>query len=198
MKMTFRCLLIAVALLMNSGNWAVFHVGAQSGDEEDTFETYGAEPRPLPEDAVDMVVDSVVDGDTLHLNYPDNDWYYRVRVIGIDAPEKAGPYTAAECYGDQASSALAELLPAGTIVLVERDVTDEDRNGRWLRHVWLPYAVDGEDIEDDAYLVSEILVRGGWVDARTYRPDDKYDEILMKAERDAKKVNEGLWGACDL
>jgi micrococcal nuclease len=183
-----------VALVASINGGFVNSVSAQSGDE--TFDTYGAEPRPLPEDAVEMVVDRVVDGDTLHLTYPNDDWYYPVRIIGIDTPEKAGPYTTEECYGKEATAELTRLLPRDTIVYVERDVTDLDRNDRWLRHIWLPFAEDGIDVEGEAYLISEILVRGGWADAKQYRPDDKYDVILIEAEKDAKREDAGFWGAC--
>jgi micrococcal nuclease len=187
--------IVMVAALLGSLGLSVPHLaGAQSGD--DTFETYGAEPRPLPDDVVEMVVEKVVDGDTLHLVYPDDDWYYEVRIIGIDSPEKDGPYTDAECYGDESTRALEDLLPVGTFVYVEKDVSDEDRNDRWLRHIWLPFAEDGRDVEDEAYLVSEILTLGGWVDVKTYEPDVKYDDILKDAERDARKQDAGFWGAC--
>jgi endonuclease YncB( thermonuclease family) len=198
MNTLFRMSLLFLSLLMAFGSTVVAPASAQTPDDDDTFDTYGAEPRALPDDVVEMVVDSVVDGDTLHLTYPDDDWYYPVRIIGIDAPEKDGPYTREECYGKESTNELARLLPVGTYVYVERDVSDEDRNGRWLRHVWLPFAVDGEDVDDEAYLVSEILVRGGWVDAKTYKPDDKYESILNKAEKDASKRDAGIWGACDL
>jgi micrococcal nuclease len=168
----------------------------QDDPDDGFFDTYGAKPHPLPEDAQEMVVEQVTDGDTLRLTFPDDDWYYNVRIIGIDTPEKDGPYTDAECYGTEASEELANLLPEGTYVYVEIDVEDEDRNGRWLRHVWLPYAIEGEDIEDQAFLVSEILVLGGYADARSYAPNTKYDDILAKAEEASRKDDLGFWGSC--
>jgi micrococcal nuclease len=194
MATRFRSLLVLMTLLVSIGGGMVNSTAAAS--DEDSFDTYGAEPRPLPKDAVEMIVYRVVDGDTLHLTYPDDDWYYPVRIIGIDSPEKSGPYTSEECFGNEASAELARLLPKGTVVFVEQDVTDVDRNDRWLRHVWLPFAEDGRDVEGQAYLVSEILVRGGWADAKQYEPDDKYDDVLIEAEKDAKREDAGFWGAC--
>jgi micrococcal nuclease len=190
-----RAFMVIATLVGTLAAGAAHHAGAQT-DDDDSFSTYGAEPHDLPEDAVEMVVHSVVDGDTLRLTYPGDDWYYPVRIIGIDSPEKDGPYTDAECYGNESTSELAKLLPKGTTVYVEKDVTDEDRNGRWLRHVWLPYAEDGVDVEDKAYLVSEILVLGGTADAKQYKPDDEYDDILKDAEEDAREHDAGFWGAC--
>jgi len=160
-------------------------------DDSDTFTVDGAEPHTLPRDAERMIVHRVVDGDTVQLMYPDDDWYYVVRIIGINAPESVKPNSPVECFGPEASDRLKELLPVGSVVYVERDVSDEDQYGRWLRHIWI---LDAESKE--AFLVSEILVRGGYADARAYRPDDLFDEELADAERDAQREDVGMWGAC--
>jgi micrococcal nuclease len=159
--------------------------------QADTFSVDGAEPHTLPADAEQMIVHKVVDGDTLQLTYPDDDWYYVVRIIGINAPESVKPNSPVECYGPEASQRLKELLPVGSVVWVSRDVSDEDQYGRWLRHVWI---VDGDTRE--AFLVSEILVRGGYADAREYRPDDEFDSDLADAEHVAQDAHTGMWGAC--
>lgn len=160
-----------------------------SGD--DTFTVDGAEPRELPDDAEEMIVHKVVDGDTLQLTYPDDDWYYVTRIIGINAPESVKPNSPVECYGPEASDRLKELLPVGSVVYVTQDVSDEDQYGRRLRHVWIRDADT-----DEAFLVSEILVRGGYADAREYRPDDEYDDELADAEDEARDDDLGMWGAC--
>jgi micrococcal nuclease len=160
-------------------------------DASGTFTVDGAEPHDLPPDAEEMIVHKVVDGDTLQLTYPDSDWYYVTRIVGINAPESVKPNSPVECYGPEASDRLKELLPAGSIVYVTIDETDEDQYGRRLRHVWIRDADT-----DEAFLVSEIMVRGGYVDARTYRPDVEFDDELMDAERDAQRSDAGLWGAC--
>lgn len=160
-------------------------------DANDTFTVDGAEPHTLPAEAERMIVHRVVDGDTVQLTYPDDDWYYVVRIIGINAPESVKPNSLVECYGPEASKRLKELLPVGSVVYVERDVSDEDQYGRWLRHIWI---LDADSKE--AFLVSEILVRGGYVDARAYRPDDLFDDELADAEKDARREDAGMWGAC--
>ncbi len=151
----------------------------------------GATPHQLPADVEKMFVHKVVDGDTVQLTYPNDDWYYVTRIVGINAPESVKPNSPVECYGPEASKRLKALLPAGAVVYTERDVTDEDQYGRRLRHVWI---VDTET--KNAYLVSEILVRGGYADARQYRPDDLFDNELADAEKEAQKEQAGLWGAC--
>lgn len=164
---------------------------AEGDESTDTFTVDGAEPRELPADAEQMVVHKVVDGDTLQLTYPDDDWYYVTRIIGINAPESVKPNSPVECYGPEASTRLKQLLPVGSTVWVSRDVSDEDQYGRRLRHVWI---LDGDTQE--AFLVSEIMVRGGYVDAREYRPDDSFDHELADAEHVAQDDHLGMWGSC--
>jgi micrococcal nuclease len=160
-----------------------------NGDEQNPM-YHGALPWELPDDAEEMVVHSVTDGDTVRLTYPNDDWYYNTRIIGIQAPEMDGPWTDEECYGPEAKEFLIELLPVGTSVWVQQDISDEDDNGRRLRHIFI--------VEDngDAYLVSEILVLGGYAVARSYPPDDLYDDILAEAQDIARDDDEGLWDTC--
>ena len=152
---------------------------------------HGALPWELPDDAEEMVVHSVTDGDTVRLTYPNDDWYYNTRIIGIQAPEMDGPWTDEECYGPEAKEFLIELLPVGTSVWVQQDVSDEDDNGRRLRHLFIV-----EEDNGDAYLVSEILVLGGYAVARSYPPDDLYDDVLAEAQEFAEADDEGLWDSC--
>jgi len=148
-------------------------------------------PWELADDAEEMVVHSVTDGDTVRLTYPSDDWYYNTRLIGVQAPEMEGPYTDEQCYGPEAKEFLQELLPIGTVVYAQQDVSDEDRNGRRLRHVFVIDEASG-----GAYLVSEVLILGGFAGARSYPPDDLYDDVLAEAQETAERADDGLWEAC--
>ncbi len=152
---------------------------------------HGALPWELPDDAEKMVVHSVTDGDTIRLTYPNNDYYYNTRLIGIQAPEMDGPWTDEQCYGPEAKEFLKELLPVGTTVYAQVDVEDEDRNERRLRHVFIY-----EEDTRNAYLISEILVLGGFAHARSYPPNDLYDDVLAEAQLLARQDDSGLWDAC--
>ncbi len=119
----------------------------------------------------------VIDGDTLVIEGGST-----VRLLGIDAPETSNPALAHEQpYGREATLRLQALVEDQK-VLLERDISETDRYGRLLRHVWL-----------DGRLVSEILVAEGV--ARVYRipPDRRYAERLAKAEERARKAGVGLW-----
>jgi micrococcal nuclease len=149
----------------------------------------GLDGRPQPAvDAVRADVLHVSDGDTIVVTIDGRT--ERVRYIGIDAPEVAHPDegTAAECWGDEASAANAALV-ADRRVALETDVTDRDRFGRLLRHVWVP-------VGDGWQLVGAALVASGAVEARSYPPDVARDDELDAAERRARSTRVGLWGNC--
>lgn len=156
----------------------------------ENFDWFDTQPWELPDDAVPMRVDKVHDGDSINLTEPDDDWYEQYRIIGIQAPEVEG-YKPEECYGPESQSFLKELLPVGSIVYIQQDISDKDPNGRFLRHIFVE---DGDS--GDYYLVSELLVRGGYARAREYPPDDLYDDVLADAQEYAWENPQHMW-SCD-
>ena len=137
-----------------------------------------------PEAAQEATVIRVVDGDTIVVGVDGRE--ERVRYVGVDAPE-LGDMDAgqpSECGGEEARAA-NESLVAGMTVELERDVSDRDRFGRLLRHVWL-----------DGSLVAERLVRDGVMEARSYPPDTTRDGQLGAAERTARQRGAGIWSSC--
>lgn len=156
----------------------------------DNFDYFGAIPWELPGDAEKMVVDKVHDGDSINLTKPNDDWWEKYRIIGIQAPEIEG-YKEEECFGKDAAAFLQELLPRGTEVWIQQDISDKDTNDRFLRHVFIQDEETGE-----YYLLSEVLVLGGYAKARSYPPDDLYDDVLHEAQQIAEDDDAGLWEAC--
>lgn len=156
----------------------------------DDFEYFGAIPWELPDDAREMVVDKVHDGDSINLTKPNDDWWEKYRLIGIQAPEIEG-YRPEECYGKDATAFLKALLPKGTHVWIQQDISDKDPNDRFLRHVFIKDEQTGE-----YFLLSEVLVLGGYAKARSYPPDDLYDDVLAEAQKTAQDNDAGLWEAC--
>ncbi len=116
------------------------------------------------------IVVEVIDGDTIRLSNGEV-----VRLLSIDAPERG------EYYYDEAKNRLAELVK-GRAVYLERDVSDRDRYGRLLRYVY----VDGD-------FVNLKLVEEGFSRVSVQKPDVRYEEELLKAERLAKIVEIGIW-----
>jgi micrococcal nuclease len=126
----------------------------------------------------------VVDGDTIVVDRGRGD--ERLRYIGMDTPETVKPGSAVEWMGAEASATNRALVEGRTVVL-EKDVSETDRYGRLLRHVWLE--------EDGAWLLVDLeLVREGYARVSTYPPDVKYADLYLEAQVDAREHDRGLWG----
>ena len=97
-------------------------------------------------------VSRVVDGDTIEVTLRGET--PSVRLLLVDTPEVHG---GEECYGPEASAYVSSLLPEGSELRLERDVTDVDFFGRLLRYVYLA----------DGRMLNELLVEGGY--ATVYR-----------------------------
>ncbi len=115
----------------------------------------------------------IVDGDTFEIESGQ-----KVRLIGIDTPEKG------ECYFADASQALSQLI-LEKYVRLDVDVSQTDRYGRLLRYVYV----------DDVF-VNEMMVLDGYALATSYPPDVAYQRRLRQAQRSAQKATVGIWREC--
>ena len=132
---------------------------------------------PMPESTfgptsptTEATVVRVIDGDTIVVTYGGEE--YKVRYIGMDAPETKDPNSPIEWMGPQATEANAALV-AGETVFLEKDVSEVDRFDRLLRYVWL---ADGTAWT----LVNLELVRQGVAIAKSYPPDVRYDGLYQR------------------
>jgi micrococcal nuclease len=146
--------------------------------------SHGLQPHGETQEAT---VTEIVDGDTIHVDIGGVE--YRVRYIGIDAPEVAHDDNPGEWLGAEATQANAALVD-GRLVILEKDVSDTDQFGRLLRYVWLP-----GDTEVDWTLVQLELVDVGMADAKTYPPDTYWQLNLRAAEASARDYYLGIWGS---
>ena len=140
----------------------------------------GAPPGTTGRTSVPVI--EVVDGDTIRVDLAGHQT--AVRLIGIDTPERDGPYTSLECYGEEASWFTHDALDGRTVEL-EFDVERTDRFGRTLAYVWL-----------DGALFNERLVRSGYAVVTTFPPNVRHVERFTAAQRGARDEQLGLWGAC--
>jgi micrococcal nuclease len=120
-------------------------------------------------------VTKITDGDSIEVEA--GGVVFRVRYIGIDAPEMNG-----EPLGKEARAANIALLGGKTIVMI-RDLSEADRYGRLLRHVFA-----------DGIFVSRELVSMGLAHAGSYPPDISCYEDFKAAEEGARLENLGIWG----
>lgn len=119
----------------------------------------------------------VVDGDTIVVEISGDE--YKVRLIGIDAPESvaSGQYlemTGKENTqeGEMVSDFVKNLLAGTATVYLQKDMSDTDRYGRLLRYVWLEIPDDDKDIEEiSSKMLNGILVREGLAVPAAYAPD---------------------------
>lgn len=137
----------------------------------------GAKRAKEPADL--FLVDRVIDGDTIELASGE-----RVRYIGVDTPETVHPNKTVECFGQEASSYNKQLVE-GKWVRLEKDISDQDKYGRWLRYVYL-----GDE------MVNLLLVSGGYAEVSTFPLDVKFAEDFLAAQTRARNEGGGLWSAC--
>ena len=103
----------------------------------------------IPSTATEASVEFVYDGDTIFL--VDG---RKVRLLGIDTPEIGDNR---ECYGDEATTLLRQLLPEGTDVWVQPDIDPLDRYGRSLLFVYTDGVVDARDAKGKSFTEERML-----------------------------------------
>lgn len=130
----------------------------------------------------------VVDGDTLIVDIAGD--AVRVRIIGINTPESVHPERPVECFGEEASARLTELLEGGSVV-IEYDPSQGiyDKYGRTLGYLFLP---DGTD-------VGGRMIAEGYAYEYTYDLPYRYQGVYEAAEVSARERGLGLWSpdACN-
>jgi len=149
-------------------------------------------PRPSGESTVGMIIGTtvanivwhtvtrVIDGDTIEIETGD-----RVRYIGMNTPETVDPRKSVECLGKEASAYNHSLVEGKKVKLVS-DITDKDEYGRLLRYVYL----------ENGTFVNLKLVEEGYANVMTIPPNIFKAEEFRAAEREARSMGRGLWGAC--
>jgi micrococcal nuclease len=121
----------------------------------------------------------VYDGDTITLSSGE-----KVRLLQIDTPE----LSPAECYGEEARSALTSMLnQTGTLSLKEDPRLDKvDRYGRLLRYLFIGKTN-----------INLKMVEVGAAAPYFYKGDKGlYSSQILKAAESAKARSLGLWKKC--
>lgn len=127
----------------------------------------------------------VIDGDTLVVKISNHE--ERLRLIGIDTPESVATNRPNECFGKEASARLAQLLPTGTKVRVDRDIEPRDRYDRLLGYLYRT---------SDGLFVNHDMVASGHAEAVAYPPNVTMEPMLEQAEDRARGAKAGFWGSC--
>ena len=131
----------------------------------------------MPGDAKQVLVERVVDGDTVELAGRG-----RARLIGVDTPEV---YGGRECFGREASEFTRREVD-GVPVRFTVGREQRDRYGRLLVYVW---KTDGQSL-------NARLVAGGYARTLTIPPNDRYAAQFTRLAREARGHDAGLWSDC--
>ena len=127
-------------------------------------------------------VANVIDGDTIDLVI--NGKTERIRMIGLDTPETKDPRKPVQCFGQEASQRMRELVN-GKNVYIEQDPTqgERDKYGRLLLYIFL----------DDRTNVAYKMIYDGYGHEYTYNTPHKYQNQFKNAQKDAENNKRGLW-----
>ncbi len=128
-------------------------------------------------------VQRVVDGDTVHV-IDKAGKKFKVRLTGIDAPEKNQPYGLAATYK------LTEILINKLVLLKSKPNNGKPYTIDRYKRVLAKIILDGRDIN-----LSQVLRGYAWHFKRYQKQQSPSDrELYSEAEIDAKKNELGLWG----
>lgn len=111
----------------------------------------------------------VQDGDSLKLQVPGKEEEVRIRLHGIDAPEKG------QAFSEEARAMLRKLTQGKNIRV---DVQNTDRYGRYLGKVYV----------GKTYVNLELVKAG-----LAWHYDGSRDAVIEQAEAAARKAHKGLW-----
>ena len=126
----------------------------------------------------------VIDGDTVVVRTGQTTEH--VRLLGIDTPEIAHHGQPGDCFGAEAATRTAELLPAGTTVRLARDVEARDMYDRLLAYVLTP----------DGNMVNLQLAAEGYARELTITPNTRVADHVAAAVDRARDSSIGLWAQC--
>lgn len=133
-------------------------------------------------DTIDATVVEVIDAETIVIER--DGVQQSVRYLGIDIP------SGDDCYATEATEVNRSLVE-GRNVKIERQATDVDPRGNWVRDIWV-------EQDDGRYvLVAHQLVQEGAATAGISEPNTRFASWLRGAEAVAQAEGRGLWGSCD-
>ncbi|MCH1447249.1 MAG: lamin tail domain-containing protein, partial [Candidatus Nanopelagicales bacterium] len=136
------------------------------------------------------IVERVVDGDTVIVNDEVTGAQSRIRLLGINAPEKPTTKKPGNCGGEQASQRLTALLPVGTRVrLLSSDRASTGKKQRPQRVV-LAYNEKTGDFDQD---VAWGMAERGWGLWFTVPSEASMSSLYRAVIEGAQADRRGMW-----
>ncbi|MFS1511774.1 thermonuclease family protein [Chengkuizengella sp. SCS-71B] len=130
---------------------------------------------------INATINDVVDGDTIKVNL--NGKKETIRLLLVDTPETVHPSKAVQAFGPEASNFAKDMLPVGSEVQIEIDVSERDKYGRLLAYLW----VDGKMFNE--MLLEKGLARVAYI----YPPNVKYVDQFKEIQEKARQESIGIW-----
>ena len=133
------------------------------------------------QDQVPVEVVSVIDGDTIKIEYDGKE--ETVRYLLIDTPETNHPRLGEQPLGSEATAENKRIIESGDVT-IEFDVGGRfDDYGRMLAYIY----VDGESVQE------QLLESGYARVAYVFPPNTRYVDEFEEAEQVAKEAGIGIW-----
>ncbi|MDX2302511.1 MAG: thermonuclease family protein [Microscillaceae bacterium] len=127
----------------------------------------------------------VLDGDSIIVATERYKKGVKVRLGGIDAPEKGTRiFEKNEKFARQASRFVEERLPPNTKIYLEYDHQKWDEYGRLLAYIYITKS--GKSLNAE-------MIRNGFATFKAHRRNKKYEKLFERLESQAKKYRLGLW-----
>lgn len=142
--------------------------------------TQAKEAIRCPTEHIDQqaLVTYIYDGDTVRLNDG-----RKVRLIGINTPERGYKGNASEPFAEAAYQHLTQLLPPGTKVQLRLGAEPRDKYDRLLAHLFLPNGMN----------LSAQLLSEGFATAIVHPPNIWAHGCYARQEIRARKRSKGIW-----
>ncbi len=168
-------------------------VDPETGAVESGGEVSEGLRHPVQTELTPVVLDRVVDGDTLVVEM--NGVKERVRLIGINTPESVAPEQERNTEeGKDASTFLEENVDIGGHLWLMFDTDTTDQYDRLLAYVWTAIPDDFTDPDEVASkMLNGFMAYEGYAVVHAYNPNDAYCDILHDLADDAEASGRGLW-----
>ncbi|MDP9694056.1 UNVERIFIED_ORG: micrococcal nuclease [Arthrobacter globiformis] len=128
----------------------------------------------------EATVSRVIDGDTFVATTSEGE--KTIRLLNVDTPETKDPHAPVECLGPEATAALEQLLPVGSVVRLELDVEPTDKYGRTLAGVF----------DSSGTLINAEVARQGMGIPVLIEPNRKFYPAVEEAFEEARTRAAGL------
>lgn len=128
----------------------------------------------------EATVSRVIDGDTFVAMTSAGE--KTIRLLNVDTPETKDPNAPVECLGPEATAALEQLLPIGSLVRLELDEEPTDKYGRTLAGVF----------DSSGTLINAEVARQGMGIPMLIEPNRKFYPAVEEAFEEARTRAVGL------